>query len=121
MPYIGSTSRVESIVYSRATPGGWPAWRSHWLKLTPLGPPLAAGLRRARTGFKLTPLGPPLAAGLFSGITHSVSHSTKSFRCCHTAVTPSVHTMDVRKNRTHAMNGCITECESKGEMPCCQV
>src|SRR5579883_1395303 len=29
---------------SGATPGGWPARRSHWLKLTPLGPPLAAGL-----------------------------------------------------------------------------
>jgi hypothetical protein len=21
---------------NRATPGGWPAWRSHWLKLTPM-------------------------------------------------------------------------------------
>ncbi len=26
----------EPGVYSRATPGGWPAWRSHWLKLPPM-------------------------------------------------------------------------------------
>src|SRR5579885_3330795 len=29
--------RHEPPVYSRATPCGWPAWRSHWLKLTPMG------------------------------------------------------------------------------------
>src|SRR5579885_89918 len=27
----------DTSVYSRATPCGWPAWRSHWLKLPPMG------------------------------------------------------------------------------------
>ncbi len=38
--------------YSRATPCGWPAWRSHRLPLPLLGPPLAGGLLRPRTGFR---------------------------------------------------------------------
>ncbi len=59
--------RHERLVYSRATPCGWPAARSHWLPLPPLGPPLAGGLRRVPTGFRYRLWGHPLrvACGAF--------------------------------------------------------
>src|SRR5579885_2370071 len=47
-PYYipGVRAAWKGVAYSRATPCGWPAARSHGLKLTLLGPSLAAGLRR---------------------------------------------------------------------------
>jgi hypothetical protein len=50
--------RHERIVYSRATPCGWPAWRSHGLKLTP---------KRATPGGWPARGGPTIYGGSTSG------------------------------------------------------
>src|SRR5579885_2858523 len=52
--------RHDRFVYSRATPCGWPAWRSHGLQLPLLGPALAGGLRGAGTSFSERLWGYPL-------------------------------------------------------------
>src|SRR5579884_2566481 len=48
--YTIRSCRLWSSVYSRATPGGWPASRSRWHPLTLLGLPLAGGLPALRDG-----------------------------------------------------------------------
>src|SRR5579885_930844 len=91
----------ERIVYSRATPGGWPVSRSPWLQVTLLGPPLAAGLvqlrarqatrqgwpyyirtaRGAGGGSVSYIVGPPLAGGLPGlSTTHSRPATTQASR-----------------------------------------
>src|SRR5579883_2146128 len=59
-PYYIRCGRAAGggVVYSRATPGGWPAWRLLRLPLTLPGPPLAAGLRDRRYGLFSLGTGP---------------------------------------------------------------